>query len=320
MDETAWRTATHPYHPIDLLGWVEPRLTQQQRLRIGAAWMRRIWDLLADPRFREMVEAAEGLADGTRTEAEFTAARERLPMNSGWPLPDNPPPYPVEPNFRLLFPGVAIDWSPPLGVVNFSQLPWWVRQTDSATRDLSNFNLRGVCQTASDARAHHAADHTSEAEPIEEQIVTINREIADSQRKYEDAVWRGMSGAALMGDELRQQREQADDQIRDLRSEQQAIRERVQKEVLRVEFAAQADLLRCIAGNQFHPTTIHPSWRSETVLALARGIDHDRAYDRVPILADALEEAGCDDADLLLHCRGPHHARGCYAVAAVLGS
>ena len=123
-----------------------------------------------------------------------------------------------------------------------------------------------------------------------------------------------------MGEELRQQREQADEIIRALRGEQQAIRERVQKDVLRTEWAAQTDLLRCIAGNPFREITVHPSWRSETVLTLARGIDHDQALDRMPILADALEEAGCDDVDLLAHCRCPHHTRHCHALAAVLGT
>jgi hypothetical protein len=46
----------------------------------------------------------------------------------------------------------------------------------------------------------------------------------------------------------------------------------------------------------------------------------DRAFDRLPILADALEEAGCTDADILAHCRGPGpHARGCWVVDLILG-
>jgi hypothetical protein len=57
--------------------------------------------------------------------------------------------------------------------------------------------------------------------------------------------------------------------------------------------------------------TWEAGWRSETVVALATGIHFDNAFDRVPILADALEEAGCDDEDVLTHCRGPApHARG----------
>jgi hypothetical protein len=63
-----------------------------------------------------------------------------------------------------------------------------------------------------------------------------------------------------------------------------------------------------------------PAWLTSTALALARGIYDDRAFDRLPILADALEEAGCDDAEVLGHCRGPGpHVRGCWVVDMLLG-
>jgi hypothetical protein len=55
-------------------------------------------------------------------------------------------------------------------------------------------------------------------------------------------------------------------------------------------------------------------------VSLATGIYDERAFDRLPILADALEEAGCDNADVLAHCRGDGpHARGCWVVDGVLG-
>ena len=86
------------------------------------------------------------------------------------------------------------------------------------------------------------------------------------------------------------------------------------------ESAQQTNLVRCIFGNPFRPATLDPSWRTETVVALARGIYDDRAFDRLPILADALQDAGCDSDDILSHCRdaGPH-ARGCWVVDLVLG-
>jgi hypothetical protein len=77
---------------------------------------------------------------------------------------------------------------------------------------------------------------------------------------------------------------------------------------------------RCIFGNPFRPATLDPSWRTETVVALARGIYDDRAFDRLPILADALQDAGCDNDDVLNHCRDAYpHARGCWVVDLVLG-
>jgi hypothetical protein len=62
------------------------------------------------------------------------------------------------------------------------------------------------------------------------------------------------------------------------------------------------------------------AWNGSAVKALARGIYDDRAFDRLPVLADALEEAGCTDADILGHCRGPGpHVRGCWVVDLLLG-
>jgi hypothetical protein len=80
-------------------------------------------------------------------------------------------------------------------------------------------------------------------------------------------------------------------------------------------------LLRCIFGNPFRPVGFTPKWRSETAVALAAGIYAERAFDRLPILADALEEAGCDHPDVLTHCRDPKavHARGCWVADGVLG-
>jgi hypothetical protein len=86
------------------------------------------------------------------------------------------------------------------------------------------------------------------------------------------------------------------------------------------EEPAQADLVRDIFGNPFRPVVFDPRWRTETAVALAAGIDAERAFDRLPILADALEDAGCDHADILHHCRGPGpHVRGCWVVELVLG-
>ena len=89
------------------------------------------------------------------------------------------------------------------------------------------------------------------------------------------------------------------------------------------ERAVQADLFRDIFGNPFRPVALDPAWlhwNAGTVRKMAQAIYDDRAFDRLPILADALEEAGCTDAQLLGHLRGPGpHARGCWALDAVRG-
>ena len=82
----------------------------------------------------------------------------------------------------------------------------------------------------------------------------------------------------------------------------------------------QRRLLREVAGNPFRPVAFDRSWLSSTVVALATGIHQDRAFDRLPILADALEDAGCDNAEVLDHCRGSGpHVRGCHVLDLILG-
>ncbi|HJZ53593.1 MAG TPA: hypothetical protein VKE74_01460 [Gemmataceae bacterium] len=85
------------------------------------------------------------------------------------------------------------------------------------------------------------------------------------------------------------------------------------------ELARQAHLLRDTFGNPFRPVTLGPTWLTSTVVTLAEGIYTERAFDRLPILADALQDAGCEDPEILAHCRGPGpHVRGCWVVDLVL--
>ena len=88
----------------------------------------------------------------------------------------------------------------------------------------------------------------------------------------------------------------------------------------RNEHLAQAILLRCIFGNPFRPVAFDPAWRSDTALSLARGMYESRDFSTIPILADALQDAGCDQGDILDHCRDPKqvHVRGCWVVDLVL--
>jgi hypothetical protein len=87
------------------------------------------------------------------------------------------------------------------------------------------------------------------------------------------------------------------------------------------ETRAQAALLRDIFGNPFRPVVFDPSWRTSAVVALATDIYEERAFDRMPILADALEDAGSDSREVLAHCRDPQqvHVRGCWVVDLILG-
>jgi hypothetical protein len=82
-------------------------------------------------------------------------------------------------------------------------------------------------------------------------------------------------------------------------------------------------LVREIFGSPFRQVKIDPdwlSWNGGTVRAASLSIYQDSAFDQLPVLADALEDAGCNDAHLLTHLRssGPHY-RGCWALDELLG-
>jgi hypothetical protein len=79
-------------------------------------------------------------------------------------------------------------------------------------------------------------------------------------------------------------------------------------------------LLHDVMGNPFRPAALDSAWRTPSVVSLAQAIYDERAFDRMPILADALEDAGCTDPSILEHCRGGGvHARGCWVVDLLLG-
>jgi hypothetical protein len=89
----------------------------------------------------------------------------------------------------------------------------------------------------------------------------------------------------------------------------------------------QTRTLCCIVGNPFRPVSLNRSRLTATVVALARGAYDDCTLpagtldcDRLAVLADALEDAGCSEPSLLDHLRGPGpHVRGCWAVDLLLG-
>jgi hypothetical protein len=81
-----------------------------------------------------------------------------------------------------------------------------------------------------------------------------------------------------------------------------------------------APLLRDIFGNPFRPVAFDPAWRSPTAVALAARMYESRDFGGLPVLADALQDAGCEHPGVLHHCRGGgEHVRGCWVVDLVLG-
>ena len=80
-----------------------------------------------------------------------------------------------------------------------------------------------------------------------------------------------------------------------------------------------ADLVRDVFGNPYRPAAFSPEWRTETVVAMATGMAAAGDFFPMPVLADALDDAGCTDERILDHCRGHGpHARGCWVLEAIL--
>ena len=122
-------------------------------------------------------------------------------------------------------------------------------------------------------------------------------------------------------------RQPEDVSLRGKSKKKQAAREaRLQAEIaaskahqirVRTQFC---DEFRDVAGNPFRPVVFAPNWRTSTAVALAQLMYDSRDFFQMPILADALQDAGCDNDDILNHCRGPGpHVRGCWVVDLVLG-
>jgi hypothetical protein len=93
--------------------------------------------------------------------------------------------------------------------------------------------------------------------------------------------------------------------------------------IWREEQARQCHWLRDIFGNPWRPLVVEPTWlnpKGGVVSHLARDIYEQRRFDELPVLADALEEAGCTNQGILTHCRaGGEHVRGCWVIDLLLG-
>lgn len=96
------------------------------------------------------------------------------------------------------------------------------------------------------------------------------------------------------------------------------------EELRGLERQAQTDLLRCIFGPlPFRPVTVHPhvlAWNDHLVVRLAQSIYDERRWGDMPILGDALLDAGCNDDEVMAHCRaGVGHVKGCWVADLCLG-
>jgi hypothetical protein len=308
MTEAEWLSGTDP---APMLSYAERRLTDRQRLRFVAACCRRIWKLLTDHRFRRVVEVAEAVADGRATLEELAAARHELPR----PGNQMPRAVVVPHGDRLVYSGEFIGQGGTF-TLDFNQLPAWCQETYSAVVAIGLRQVDVVPSFCASAAGYHAGDQVSERHPLRENIRRLREAVRRGYEKAEEYHRRGAERLATeTGEATRALELDTQEQITRLEGKIRAEAEAVRKRRIVEEKAAQAGLLRCLLGNPFRRAKVDPRWLTADVVNLVRGIDADSAFDRLPILADALQDAGCEKADILGHCRtDPVHTRGCWIV------
>lgn len=329
MNETSWQTGVDG---DEMLEFVADRLSPRQWLLTSCAYARRLWDALPDGPLRQAIDFAE-LAiepisakdraawlkkiDAAVPDAVSAAqAAQRVVVKSADPDaatvadPVLARPNQIAPSFPLFQAasrhaanaiegiGEAVSESAAAVCVLF-------REPDAEMLD----NIRPLVEEAATSRtrantaANNAlrlksegdehADRTAGAKNkrvAESEALEIVRKVEEGKGKPEDAF------------EAEMKRERA-----------------AAKQLARV--------LREIVGNAITPPRFEPAWRTDTVVALAKGIYEDRAFDRMVILADALLDADCDEEAILRHCRGTErgltepvqHFRGCWVIELILG-
>jgi hypothetical protein len=206
--------------------------------------------------------------------------------------------------------------------------------------------FQAACRAAGESvtEAGEAVGHAFEGvaallrmHPGGDQVSEVRRHIVEATRVRAGASLRGSSALKLkaLGDEF------ADtDPGRSIRHRAALAEEKVRQEQEftdlkhgdlhgqkeKADRKALGRFLHELVGNPFKAYRFEPDWRTGTVLGLARAVDEDRAFDRMPILADALLDADCDEEAILRHCRGteahapegPAHHRGCWVIDLIL--
>lgn len=304
-----------------MLAAVEGRFTPRRWRLLGAAFLRRRWDLLPSGILREAVEFLETNADaptasfapkwietidlaipalGERAAAEAEELVRAAAMEA---VEDPNPNAPALPLFvaagRYAANAVALAARP-------------VELAAAAVRSLFDEPGRAAAlRTANgieDALVARAAGAraTSTAIRLKQQGDELADAAASAKNKRLEL--------AKAEEIVRRTQEQEDNRLLDDDAAERAVRK------------ALARFLHELAGNPFGDYRFDEKWRTETVVGLARGIEADRAFDRMPILADALLDADCDSEAVLRHLRGTEkhatekatHVRGCWVLDRIL--
>jgi hypothetical protein len=328
MNETKWLGG---FDGDAMLDYVAERLSPRHWLLISAAHVRRLWDLLPEGPLREALEAAE-------TAEKPLSQKDR----AAWIA-----------KIQAAVPAAA-------AAAQAAQREI-VKSADPDSADVEGPVLERPTQTAPAfplfrAASNHARQSIERiGDAISQADEAVSRLFAEPNEEMLDLVREAATTAAetrvranqFAADALRLKQEGDDTADRVTVKTKRLEESKALEFVRRIEEGRQqsgndwdaeekrdkaakkqlARVLREVIGNPFKPPRFEESWRTSTVVDVARGIFNDRAFDRLPILADALLDADCDEEQILRHCRGTElgvkepaqHIRGCWVIELVLG-
>jgi hypothetical protein len=331
MNETKWLTGVDGEAMIDL---VADRLSPRQWVLLSAAFVRKLWDVLPEGVLRQAIDYAERskhpLSESARTEwlgkidgavpaavgAAELAQREIVkscdPDAADIAQPVLARPNQIAPAFPLF---------------------------QAASRNARN-SIEGIAGAVSEAAQ---AVRVLYSDPSE-QLLGLVRNRVDGASETRTNANRAANNALRLkakGDEIADQAAGAKNKrlyesiaVEEVRKVEEGNRQRggvdefdAEEKRERAARKLLAGFLREVVGNAFKTPRFEPEWRTTTVVQLAQGIFDDRAFDRMPILADALLDADCDEEAVLRHCRGTElhvkeqtqHIRGCWVIELILG-
>ena len=331
MNETNWLTGADGDAMLDL---VADRLSPRQWVLVSAAYVRRLWDMLPAGVLREAIEFVERATHPL-------SARER----AEWPRKiDAATPAAVGAGeliqreiVKTCDPDAADIDQPVLARPN--QLAPAFPLFQAASR-----NARNSIDMIGDAIGEAAQAIRGLFSDPTEQMLGLVRGHADQAGDTRTNANRAANNALRLkakGDEVADQSAGAKNKriyesiaLEEVRKVEEGTRPRgelgdfdADEKRERAARKVLAGFLREVVGNPFTPPRFEPAWRTSTVVQLAKGIDKERAWDRMPILADALLDADCDEEPILRHLRGtelwvkeqPTHIRGCWVIELILG-
>lgn len=330
MNETKWLTGSDGDAMLEL---VSDRLSPRQWLLVCAAHARRLWDFLPEGVLREAIDFAERAekplsaaerakwqkkidmavpeAVGAAELAQREIVKSADPDAAGQEAPVLTRPNQIAPTFPLF---QAASRHAAQAIEGMGEAVGEAAQAVRVLFDEPNEQMleqiRPLVEqaTASRTRANRSANNALRLkhegdEHADRSAAAKNKRVAESEaleivRKIEEGP----------------QRSETDE------FEAEMKREKRERKFL-------ARTLREVVGNAFTPPRFEPAWRTPDAVALAKGIFDERAWDRMPILADALLDADCDEEAILRHCRGtelgvkeqPQHIRGCWVIELILG-